>query len=124
MLIASPDKNPLPETPIVVPGPPDAGLSVKLKGTLKFVEAVFVPSVAKTWCGPPVTFGMVTARPGKFPEPSDDSLPTCVPPAPPKRRCTVLLAVNPPPLTVVELAIAPAVGETEMLAAAKLVAAG
>src|SRR3979411_2151895 len=62
--------------------------------------------------------------PGRLPEASVDSLPTCVPSSPPKTMRTGVLAANPPPLTVVELPTAPLFGEIEMLAAAKLVAAG
>src|SRR5438552_19194183 len=40
------------------------------------------------------------------------------------RMRTVVLAANPPPLTVVELPIAPELAESERLAAARLVAAG
>ena len=47
--MASPERNPVPETVTLVPGLPELGLSVRLEGMLKLADAVLVPSVAKTW---------------------------------------------------------------------------
>ena len=41
-------RNPVPETVIVVPAPPEPGLRLRPKGTVKLTEALLLPSVATT----------------------------------------------------------------------------